>query len=424
MTSTSLLRSMIRQIIVEDTIPGNAPGNKQVHVFDFDDTLGVTSNANGVMLYKDGKPVHKSKDDVKAWLNKLGVSDKDILTPGMKSIPERDGGIAVYLSSAGLAKVQREFPSSKQGVTTGFADKVNQDGETILIDFTPSSSTDIKTTKPIKSVVSKLKAANAQGSDTIVITARKATGKGIDFSGNEIDATNSDDMNKFLSDAGAKPTDGVLGVTGQNKGNAIINKYIANDETAPEEIHFYDDLKKNTDEVEDAVAEKVPSELYIYGPGEFNHNEADPETPNKKFNKKKSEQKMENKKSESELIMERWTKLAGIPSSTSNKRSVLRESPSMFYGKDLNASILSQIEIAVEDIMMDLEDYDVTGAVYVGVDQLTSVIENGNIDDIAETITQLKLVLDEIEDAELLRTITQKINRIEQELIPQFESEF
>ena len=96
----------------------------------------------------------------------------------------------------------------------------------------------------------------------------------------------------------------------------------------------------------------------------------------------------------------------------------------MFYGKDLNASILSQIEIAVEDIMMDLEDYDVTGAVYVGVDQLTSVIENGNIDDIAETITQLKLVLDEIEDAELLRTITQKINRIEQELIPQFESEF
>jgi len=214
--------------------------------------------------------------------------------------------MAVYLSSSGLAKVQKAFPSAKQGVTTGHADKVNQPGETILIDFTPSSGTNVKDTKPIKSTIRKMKNANDQGSETIVITARKADGAGIDFHGNEVPATNSRDMEEFLSDQGAKPTDGVMGVTGQNKGNAIISKYISDDKNPPEEVHFYDDLKKNTDEVEDAVAEKTPSELYIYGPGEFAHGEADPENPSKKFPPKKNESRRR------DPILERWSKLAGL----------------------------------------------------------------------------------------------------------------
>ena len=303
-------RKSLLSVLFEDTTPGNAPGKKQVHVFDFDDTLGITVNANGVMLYKDGKPAHKTEKEVKAWLSSLGVSNSAILDPGITSIKERENGMAVYLSSSGLAKVQKAFPSDKQGVTTGYADKVNQPGETILIDFTPSSSTNVETTKPIKSTISKMKKMNSQGSDTIVITARKADGTGTDFHGNPVDATNSKDMEDFLDNMGAKPSDGIMGVTGQNKGYAIINKYIANDETAPEEIHFYDDLKKNTDEVEGAVAEKVPSELYIYGPGEFAHDEASPDRPNKAFPPK--QKKNESKRAMENPILERWSRLAGL----------------------------------------------------------------------------------------------------------------
>lgn len=303
-------RMRLADLLFEDSTPGNAPPKKQVHVFDFDDTLGLTKNANGVMLYRDGKPAHKNRKEVTEWLGSLGVPTSAILDPGIVPIPERDGGMAVYLTSSGLAKVQKAFPSDKQGVTTGYSDKVNQPGETILIDFTPSSGTDVENTEPIPPTINKLKKANAQGSDTIVITARKATGAGTDFKGNSIEATNSEDMEEFLEKQGAKPTDGVMGVTGQNKGLAIINKYVKNDEEAPEEIHFYDDLKKNTDEVEDAVAEKVPSELYIYGPGEFAHDEADPEHPNKAFPpKKKSNESRESLENE---ILERWNRLAGL----------------------------------------------------------------------------------------------------------------
>lgn len=261
-------------------IPGDVSGKDQVHVFDFDDTLGLTSNANGIMLYNDGKPVHKSEKEVRDWMSKLGLSDKDLLDPKIKKIPERDGAYAIYVTSAALAKVQKEYPSEQQGVT-GVKD-VPKKGEAILIDFTPSASTDPSTTKPIKPTIDKLKKANSQGSDTIVITARQATGKGKDFAGKDVSATNAKDLEDFLSKQGAKPSDGVMGVSGQDKGQAIVNKYIKGDKP-PKEIHFYDDLKKNTDQVKAAIANKQPAELFVYGPGEFAHGEADPNKPNEKF---------------------------------------------------------------------------------------------------------------------------------------------
>ena len=71
-------------------------------------------------------------------------------------------------------------------------------------------------------------------------------------------------------------------------------------------MHFYDDLSKNTHEVEDALAEKIPSELFVYGPGEFDKGEADPENPNDKFPPKKNESV------DRDSIIERWRSLAGI----------------------------------------------------------------------------------------------------------------
>lgn len=299
------LRSFIRRVIREETqkpVPGDAPPEKQVHVFDFDDTLGLTTNANGVMLYRDGEPAHKSDAEVSEWLKSIGVGGKDILDPGIVSIDER-GGYAAYISSAALAKIQKAFPKDKQAVT-GVSEPA-PDGENVLIDFTPSSNTSLDTTTPIKSTIEKLKKADSQGSDTIVITARKATGKGTDFHGKPVDATNAEDMEEFLDAQGAPPTQGVLGVTGQNKGDAIINKFMKRPDP-PEEIHFYDDLVKNTSEVEAAVAEKVPAELFIYGPGEFAHGEADPDRPTKSFARG-------TKKTQKESFdLTRWERLAGL----------------------------------------------------------------------------------------------------------------
>ena len=311
-------RRKLVDILFEDAKPGNAPPDQQAHVFDFDDTLGLTKNANGVMVYRDGKPAFKTDAEMKSYLSSTyGVKDSDYLEPGIKKISSRDGAPAAYLSSAGLARVQKVIPKDRQGATGQSTEKNAYvvDGEDrLLIDFTPSSGTNIDTTEPIDKTINKLKKANAQGSDTIVITARQATGQGKDFEGNEVAATNGKDMVDFLSKQGAKPTKGVLGVVGKNKGDEIIKTFFS-DVGHPEEIHFYDDLRKNTDEVEAAVAQKVPAELHIYGPGEFAHNEADPENPNKSFD---SEDQVdtrgiaESQRLRKDPILERWNRLAGL----------------------------------------------------------------------------------------------------------------
>jgi hypothetical protein len=65
--------------LTEDTIPGDSPPERQVHVFDFDDTLGIATNSNGVMLYIDGKPAHKTPYDVISWLAGIGIKKRIIV---------------------------------------------------------------------------------------------------------------------------------------------------------------------------------------------------------------------------------------------------------------------------------------------------------------------------------------------------------
>ena len=277
-----------------EAIPGDASPEEQAHVFDFDDTLGLTKNANGIMLYKDGKPAHGTSDDAKNWAMSLGIKETDFLDPKVKEVsrPNGDKGFAVYLSSAGLAKIQSKFDKEQQAVT-GFSEpkdkKVNSEGQNILIDFTPSGNTDVSTTSPIKSTIDKLKQANDQGSKTIVITARQAEGEGTDLEGKKVPATNAKDMKTFLAKQGAEPNQGVMGVSGQNKGEAIVKKFIQGQSNPPDEIHFYDDLSKNTKEVSAKIAGKEPAELFVYGPGEFAHGEADPNKPNEKHPNPKEE---------------------------------------------------------------------------------------------------------------------------------------
>lgn len=305
------------EILFEEAVPGDSPPEKQVHLFDFDDTLGVTTNANAVMLYRDGKPVHKSRTEVETWLKSLGVSKNALLDPGIVPIPEKDGAFAAYVSSAGLAKIQSQIPKERQ-FATGFSLPTGASGEDeVLVDYTPSSGTDIGTTKPIDSTIDKLKKANAAGSKTAVVTARTARGEVEDIHGKKLKATNASDMEEFLEKQGAKPNSGVFGVSGGNKGEKIKKHFVDQAKVKPDEVHFYDDLSKNTKDVEDHMGGKIPAELHIYGPGEFDHNEADPDRPNKSYEPAGEEEigkKTENyrRRYRKDPILERWCHLAGL----------------------------------------------------------------------------------------------------------------
>ncbi len=313
-------RMKLVDILFEDAKPGDAPPEKQVHLFDFDDTLGETTNANAVMLFRDGKPVHKSKQEVEAWLKSLGINTNALLDPGIVAIPEKGGAFAAYINSAGLAKIQAQIPKDRQ-FATGFSEPQGTSGEDeVLVDYTPSRETNIETTEPIDATINKLKQANAAGSKTAVVTARTASGPVEDIHGNKLTATNARDMEAFLTKQGAKPNSGVFGVTGGNKGEKIKNHFVDQADVKPEEVHFYDDLSKNTKDVEASMAGKIPAELHIYGPGLFSHNEANPETPNKSFDPAGGAEGEEAKKGAenagrkytADPILERWNKLAGL----------------------------------------------------------------------------------------------------------------
>jgi hypothetical protein len=297
----------------EDNIPGNTSMKKQLHVFDFDDTLGVTKNANGVMLYKKGSAAHKSPEEVLDWLSEYGLSESDLIPgPDGKEIQffDNHGGYAAYVDSAKLAKLTGVFPKSnrfsteKNGVFMTPPADVDQ---ALYIDFTPSGFIDLETTKPIKNVIKKLTDAEEAGADTMVLTARSGSGVGINFKGEKVPVTNQKDMEDFLKkyddNPSTKPVDLVVGVTGGDKGKYIgqhvnvlrkddfdqksipdvIDNKIKRLGDIPDEIHFYDDARQNTDAVEKGLRNKVPSEIYIYGPGEFAKGHADPNSPDKSF---------------------------------------------------------------------------------------------------------------------------------------------
>lgn len=300
----------------DEPVPGDVDPKDQVHIFDFDDTLGETDNSNGVMLYVDGKPAHKTAEEAQAWLATKGVGSKDMLRgPSGQSIEKPAGkeGFASYVSSAGLVKLQSIYPREQQKVTPS---EPKDKGEMLYIDFTPSSFVSQGTTKPIDSTISKLKQVNSQGSDTMVITARASDKQkpGVDFAGQPHVPSNAEDMEAFLAKQGAAPKQGVLGVQGQNKGNEILQKFFTgkSEEEQPKEVHFYDDLSKNTKEVDTALNGMVPAETFIYGPGEFAHGGADPNKPNL------SRPPAKKQKSLAESVgfdLDHWRRMAGIKGS-------------------------------------------------------------------------------------------------------------
>ena len=70
-----LIREEIKKVIkfqrrhLREEDNGGEIKKDELHVFDFDDTLGETKNLTGVIYYKDGNPVHKSESEARKFKN-------------------------------------------------------------------------------------------------------------------------------------------------------------------------------------------------------------------------------------------------------------------------------------------------------------------------------------------------------------------
>lgn len=257
--------------------------NKQTHVFDFDDTIAVTKSPNIVMLYDNGAPAHQSEQEVINWLKQNSLRSDEVLKGPhgkyIEYIPSRKG-YACYVSSSGLAKIQTNYPGKES--ITGISEPLKV-GQSVLIDFTSAFGVDSETSKPIVQTIDKIKKLNAAGADTMVLTARRGEGKGKSIHGHEVEPTNKKDIISFLNKHGASPTDGVVGTTGGDKGQILYHKAVASkpEEEKPEELHFYDDLSKNINNVHQTLGGKINQDLYLYGPGDFESGAADVNRPSK-----------------------------------------------------------------------------------------------------------------------------------------------
>ena len=281
-----------------DPQPGDAPPNKQLHVFDFDDTIGVTQDANGLMVYKDGVPL-KTPQEMDQWLTSKGIGGNYMLKgPKGSSIEQPDGveGVAAYINSAGLAKAREGL--GKDQIKVSPAKPTPGDpksaGEVMVADYSPSATA--KAAVPIESTLDKIKSLPA-GATSQIITARTGESKVAsaaaegqdrtpkDFSGKAHPPSVEADLKAFMDQQGAKLTNGVKGLGGGDKGEAIKKLYFDGKppEQQPDEVHFYDDDSKNISDVQNALAGKVPAEVFLYGPGEFAHGAANPENPSKEF---------------------------------------------------------------------------------------------------------------------------------------------
>ena len=299
------VKEMIQEALKENAVPNDADTKDQVHVFDFDDTLGITDNPNGIMLYKDGQPAHKDVNTSMQWVRAAGL-EKHLVPPRGKSSsiimstdPKRQGAI-FYVDSSGLARVTK-LKTVVYDPSKG-EPKIPDKGEVALIDFTPSSDVNLYSTQPIKSTIDKLKSLNSTGAKTAVMTARQGSGGATGLDGKTLNVTNEKDIQNFLASKGAAPNSGIVGVKGKDKGNEIEKRFISSQkDNPPKEIHFYDDSSNNTINVS-KLGGKIPSELYIYGPGHFSDGSVDPNTPNQSFSERDADKKEAEKKKISEVI--------------------------------------------------------------------------------------------------------------------------
>jgi len=287
---------------------------KDLHVFDFDDTLGITKSAtiHVAFDYNGGDPNDPSSyspvTDLAARIGKSGAgkvrtsTQAGITTDGLSgdkltAVPDYlQGSQAVVLNTdqykiwkakhmSGLSDPTRPlvYPNGNvEELVKKAAAKMNgKPGEIHAVDFSPSSG--LGDAEPIDATLAKFSEREAAGDITAVVTARKGqTGMGT-FGGKQVQATNVEDIKDFMGDEAGEHPDYVFGAAdfgnkvADNKREIIKNIVGANPEGI-DDVYFYDDDAKNARAVQrlEDDEEMGDRDLNI-----FNYEFADGASPNK-----------------------------------------------------------------------------------------------------------------------------------------------
>ena len=104
-----------------------------------------------------------------------------------------------------------------------------------------------------------------------------------------------------------------MGVWGGDKG-VEIQKLIDDlpEDEKPTEIHFYDDQSRNIENVRNALGDDPDNDLFLYGPGNFHHNDANAMVPKEYHPGENVNPTDEASEDLQQLTIERWMRIAGI----------------------------------------------------------------------------------------------------------------
>ena len=265
------MRYNLTKLLLEDA-------EDELHVFDFDDTLGITNASTLVagVEYLGGDP-----EDPKNYRAIVDMSSRLQSTTGKLQTPQ-DINIENPNISGGVVTGETEVLDGAQVVVVDTAQyrdwkgqyirggdhakvviggnvgrkiidaakKMGKPGEIHVTDFSPSF--ELGAADPIDSTLGLLGDKATQGAKTAVVTARKGETEFDTFGGGKKKAQNISDIERFVQDqVGIKP-DEIYGAadisnsTADNKRKLIKWLAISNDS---EEIHFYDDDPENANAV-------------------------------------------------------------------------------------------------------------------------------------------------------------------------------
>ena len=274
---------------------------KDLYVFDFDDTLGVTTSPTliAAVEYAGGDPGDPaSYTPVKDLKSRIGNVVKGLQTPSqagvnspgisgdvVRSNDELDDAEAVVLDTEQYRDWKEKYIPSGDHVRLVINPNIENDimkagrdmfdrgvtGEIHVADFSPSSTigSDVKPINPVLNILSK---ANAAGNETAVVTARKGETDLDSLGGGKVPATNAADIEGFVAHEAGTAPDIVVGAADYNPADPASAKrdlVVALYDQQIDNIHFYDDDPENARKVaeicDDAADEGMDGvELSIY----------------------------------------------------------------------------------------------------------------------------------------------------------------
>tara|TARA_Y100001970_G_C14168733_1_gene822841 strand:+ start:327 stop:1472 length:1146 start_codon:yes stop_codon:yes gene_type:complete len=272
---------------------------RDLHVFDFDDTLGVTDSPTLVAAveYNGGDPNDpKSYVPVKDLGDRVGVKVKGIQLPKnsdfqfsglsgneVRSNNKLDDAQAIVLDTEQYRDWKEKYIPSGDHVRLVVAPDIDAQiksagkrmsdmgttGEIHVADFSPSSTIGTNV-QPIDSMLDVFSTAESEGDATAVVTARKGETDLDSLGGGKIPATNAADIQDFLASEIGSNADVVYGAADFNPTDPatgkkdLIQRLAIKDDI--DNVHFYDDDPENAKRVEQLCndPELAGTEIDIY----------------------------------------------------------------------------------------------------------------------------------------------------------------